>query len=96
MSAFGRAAPPAHTIAAAAGGVVKARSEAEEQHGSPVARADLELAVASALMKVRRTWPKRLMPGDHRHLRPWARSVFDHLETSRLHVFQALSVSAAT
>ena len=95
MRAFAKAPPPSHTITAAAGDAVGAGSGAAQHHGIPVARAVLEFAVASALLKGRRPWPKRLMRGDIRHLRPLARRVVDQLETSRLHVFQALSWAPA-
>ena len=96
MRAFAKAPPPSRAGTAAAGDVVGAGSEGAQQHGIPVVRADLELAVASALLQGRRPWPKRPMLEDLRHLRPVARNVVDHLETSQLHVFQELSPAPTT
>lgn len=79
--------PPAHRR--------RGQEPALEGCGSPAARADLEFAVASALLQGRRPWPKRLMLEDLRHLRPVARDVVDHLETSSLHVFQEISPAPA-
>lgn len=59
-----------------------------ERHASQVSREDLIFTVELALVKARRLWPRKRVPGDHDRLKPIAAAVVDHLELSRIRCIQ--------
>ena len=51
-----------------------------ERRDRPVSWEELVFIFEMALLKKRRLWPARRLPGDHDSLKPMARAIVDHIE----------------
>ena len=60
----------------------------DEKYDIPVERSDLLFTVEMALLKAKRLWPKKRVPGDHDRMKPVARAVVEHLELCRMRCYR--------